>query len=252
MSRVLKNATNQITVGYSNDHKAVDVVKYKNKTCDVIAHSSGKVVWVQTGQKHNTKATGNASYGNAVKIKHANGYFTLYAHLKNVKVKLNQKVEQGQVLGYMGDTGKAYGAHLHFEVRLANNNRINPTPYLDADLPNMTITYQVYDISKKHWCPNVKANTDEYAGNKGDPIGAIYIDKLKYRTRDVGRKDYSPWVVGRNNYAGNKKPIDRLQIEGCTYRVSVKGRIGYLPWVNGLSDYAGIDGKQIDRVQIKL
>ena len=258
MSRVLKDATNQITQGYSSSHKAVDLVKYKNKTCYIIAHTEGKVVWVQTGQGHNPGSTGNKSYGNAVKIQHPNGYYTLYAHMKDVKVKLNQYVSTGQVIGYMSDSGNAKGAHLHLELRLPDNTRINPTPYLDSDLPNMgTITYQVYDCKKKYFLPNVKVNTNDYAGNKGDPVGAIYIDKLEYRTRDVGRTTYSPWVKGRNDYAGNKKPIDRFQCKGCkAYRVSIKGRLGWLSWVYKVDDtpngYAGIDGKQIDRVQIQI
>ncbi len=89
MSRVLKDAKNQITCPYSKSHKAVDVVKYKNKTCYVIAHSRGRVIWLQKGQKNNPGSTGNVSYGNCVKLKHDDGYYTLYTSLKTVEVHKN-------------------------------------------------------------------------------------------------------------------------------------------------------------------
>lgn len=64
------------------------------------------------------KETGwNAGYGGYVVIKHANGSQTLYAHQSQVAVLPGQHVEQGQVIGYVGSTGKSTGAHVHFEIR---------------------------------------------------------------------------------------------------------------------------------------
>lgn len=255
MSRVLKDANNQITCPYSSSHKAVDVVKYKNQTCEVIAHSEGVVIWAQTGKKNDKNATGNASYGNCVKIKHSNGMYTLYAHLKNVSVKLNEKVKQGQSLGYMGDTGKAYGAHLHFELRNVNDIRINPTNYLNANLPSSPIKYQVYDKYKKKWLPFVKLGTNEYAGNYNNSISGLRISDLKYRVHDKVKKKWLPYVVGLESYAGNlPNDIDGVQIKNAIYRVHLKGQ-GWLSWVskvdNTSNGYAGIYGKSIDAVQIK-
>ncbi|HPP88100.1 MAG TPA: M23 family metallopeptidase [bacterium] len=56
-------------------------------------------------------------YGKVVIIKHNQGYSTVYAHLSRFNVKVGQWVEQGEVIGYMGMTGKVTGSHLHFEVR---------------------------------------------------------------------------------------------------------------------------------------
>src|SRR5699024_7151986 len=109
MSRVLFEGENQITNGYrKNVHEAVDVVKKWYQQDAIIAHSNGSVVMVQTGMNHNPGSTGNASYGNFIKIKHDDGYYTLYAHLKEVYVKKGDMVTQGQKIGYMGDTGNAY------------------------------------------------------------------------------------------------------------------------------------------------
>ena len=134
MSRVLKNKGNQITQGYSNQHLAVDLVGSGSTLDDIIAHSDGVVNWCQTGLGNMKGSSGNASYGNCVKIAHEGGFETLYAHMSNVYVSNGQRVSKGQVIGHMGDSGNAYGGHLHFEVR-KNGSRINPTPYLDSDLP---------------------------------------------------------------------------------------------------------------------
>ncbi len=261
MSRILEDATDQITQRYKQGiHSGIDVVKYKNKLCNVLAHSEGIVVWIQTGQKNNKNATGNASYGNCVKIKHKNGMYTLYAHLKTVKVSLNENVKKGQILGYMGNTGNAKGSHLHFEVRNENNLRIDPTPYLEGDFSSTKkITYQVYDNVKNKWLNNITAGQGEnimsYAGNLGHSISGLKIDKRKYRVHDKIKNKWLPWVTGRKGYAGNLgNAIDGLQIENATYRVHLKdGK--WLPWVEKADEtnqgYAGIYGREIDAIEIK-
>jgi murein DD-endopeptidase MepM/ murein hydrolase activator NlpD len=56
-------------------------------------------------------------YGNMVEVQHPNGYTTRYAHLSGVAVRPWQPVRQGDVVGYVGASGLATGAHLHYEVR---------------------------------------------------------------------------------------------------------------------------------------
>lgn len=61
----------------------------------------------------------NSSYGNYCIISHGNGYATLYAHQSQLPlVKVGDTVEKGQVIGYVGNTGNSFGAHLHFELRV--------------------------------------------------------------------------------------------------------------------------------------
>lgn len=135
MSRILKTGENQVTNGYGNGHTGIDIVKNHNSLDTIVAHTDGTVVMVQTGKSNNKGSTGTESYGNFVKIKHANGYYTLYAHMKEVYVKNGDIVKKGQDIGYMGDTGNAYGAHVHFEVRNESDKTIDPTSYINADLP---------------------------------------------------------------------------------------------------------------------
>ena len=78
----------------------------------------------------------NGSYGNYVRIRHGNGYGTAYAHMSRLAqgIYTGKHVTQGQVIGFVGATGRATGPHLHYEV-LSGNNQINPT---SAKIPTGT------------------------------------------------------------------------------------------------------------------
>jgi murein DD-endopeptidase MepM/ murein hydrolase activator NlpD len=70
------------------------------------------------GQVVVAKSSGwNGGYGNYVVISHGNGSQTLYSHMSTVSVSVGETVAQGQVIGAVGKTGKATGAHVHFEIR---------------------------------------------------------------------------------------------------------------------------------------
>ncbi|TET88239.1 MAG: M23 family metallopeptidase [Sulfurovum sp.] len=68
-------------------------------------------------------------YGKVVKIKHAGGYVSLYAHQSRIRAKRGQKVKKGQVIGYVGNTGRSTGPHLHFGL-MKNGRWINPMKVL--------------------------------------------------------------------------------------------------------------------------
>ncbi len=67
----------------------------------------------------------NGGYGKYVVITHSNDTQTLYSHMQSVIVAYGQSVSQGQLIGYVGSTGRSTGSHLHFEVRGAKNPFIN-------------------------------------------------------------------------------------------------------------------------------
>lgn len=72
-----------------------------------------------------------AGYGNAVIVRHTQELETLYAHMNSIapQIKEGQPVSRGDILGYMGQSGRATGVHLHYEVRV-NGRPTNPKPYL--------------------------------------------------------------------------------------------------------------------------
>ncbi len=71
----------------------------------------------------------NGGYGNCIIIKHALGYTTLYGHMSRLAVRKGQYVSKGQIIGYMGSTGRSTGSHLHFEIRRFGKT-YNPSLYL--------------------------------------------------------------------------------------------------------------------------
>lgn len=140
MGQILRTYPYVITSPYGKRgnswHGGVDITGYTNgyNVLDYIcAKAKGTVVAVRSDCKG---FEGGGSYGNYVILDHGSGYRTVYAHMAygSVKVKVGDTVAERQLIGYMGNTGTAYGGHLHFEVRL-NNERIDPTPYLDKELP---------------------------------------------------------------------------------------------------------------------
>lgn len=74
-------------------------------------------------------ATWHNSYGYYVGIDHGNGFVTIYAHNSSLNVSVGQKVKQGQTVAYAGETGYAFGAHCHFEIRV-NGAKVNPLNYV--------------------------------------------------------------------------------------------------------------------------
>ena len=72
-------------------------------------------------------------YGNCVIINHGYGYKTLYGHMFRVKARGGQRVKRGEVIGYVGSTGKSTGPHCHYEV-IKNGNKIDPIYFFYNDL----------------------------------------------------------------------------------------------------------------------
>ena len=133
--RVLEGGKCEITQDYKKGvHNGIDLVGAGYTLAWEVAHSDGVVVAL----RNDCNRFEDGSYGNYIKLKHDDGYYTLYAHgaYKTNQVNVGDKVKRGARIQYMGNTGMSYGAHLHWEVRDKSDTRIDPTPYLDKDLPN--------------------------------------------------------------------------------------------------------------------
>ena len=76
-----------------------------------------------------TSAGRNGSFGKTIKIIHKHGVSTLYGHLHKLTVKKGDFVQEGQIIGKMGSTGRAVGAHLHYEIKV-NKKSVNPYDFI--------------------------------------------------------------------------------------------------------------------------
>ncbi|MEM7524303.1 MAG: DUF5930 domain-containing protein [Pseudomonadota bacterium] len=84
-----------------------------------------------TGAGEVVKAGWMRGYGKIVRIRHAFGYETIYAHLHKIRVKVGDQVERGARIGDMGSTGRSTGTHLHYEVRIGGT-AVNPAKFIEA------------------------------------------------------------------------------------------------------------------------
>ncbi len=80
-----------------------------------------------------TAGHSDGGYGNHVIINHGYGYQTLYGHMVRIKARTGQKVKRGEIIGYVGSTGKSTGPHLHYEVH-KNGRKLDPVYFFYNDL----------------------------------------------------------------------------------------------------------------------
>ena len=120
-----------VSQGYdATKHTGIDISAEQGVA--VIAAADGTVSHIQTWDGSTT--TGDQSYGNMVQITHADERTTLYAHLSKVLVSSGDSVSAGETIGYVGNTGNADGAHLHFEVQQSGQT-VDPRPFITGGNP---------------------------------------------------------------------------------------------------------------------
>lgn len=112
-------AYGRITQGFRWYHRAIDIANKEGGP--IKASDAGTVV---------TAGWSNVGYGNYVILEHGNGYRTLYAHLSSLSVGAGQRVNRGDLLGSMGNTGRSTGTHLHFEIIRAGVGNLDPNGFL--------------------------------------------------------------------------------------------------------------------------
>lgn len=99
-------------------HDGIDIAAAEGTP--IRAAEKGKVIYSDNGL---------SGYGNLIIIRHRGGYHSVYAHNRKNRVEVDRVVEKGQVIGEVGDTGRARGHHLHFEIRRGDRS-VDPMTYL--------------------------------------------------------------------------------------------------------------------------
>jgi murein DD-endopeptidase MepM/ murein hydrolase activator NlpD len=124
----VKGGIGNITMFFGQNINPISGQYYIHKGIDIATHRAGdQVLATADGQ---IVATEYASdFGNFIIIRHKHGYYTRYAHLQSMRVKLGQSVQQNEVIGYIGNTGISTGPHLHYEVHIGSDV-VDPYRYI--------------------------------------------------------------------------------------------------------------------------
>jgi murein DD-endopeptidase MepM/ murein hydrolase activator NlpD len=101
-------------------HEGIDFVGPVGKP--ILATADGVVV----------KAESSGGYGKHVRVDHGYNYETLYAHLSEIEVRIGDRVERGEIIGTLGNTGRSSGPHLHYGI-YRNGQAVNPRYYLKLE-----------------------------------------------------------------------------------------------------------------------
>lgn len=154
---------------HSSQHKGIDIPLQIGDS--IVSAFDGKVRYA----KFNT-----GGFGNLVIVRHTNGLETYYAHLSKFKVKPNQIVKAGELIGLCGSTGRSYSPHLHFEVRY-NHQAFDPEKLFDLeDLCLITEEAMVCELISKtttsHSSHN-NTNASKQASSTDLSSGTVYAIK---------------------------------------------------------------------------
>jgi murein DD-endopeptidase MepM/ murein hydrolase activator NlpD len=101
-------------------HKGIDLSTYRQGD-PIVATADGQVVTVDYDAN---------GFGNYVIIRHKHGFYTRYGHMHSFKVRTGQRVQQGEVIGYIGNTGRSTGPHVHYEVHIGSDI-VDPYTFLN-------------------------------------------------------------------------------------------------------------------------
>ena len=125
MRKPVRGGGARLTSGYGMRFHPLLKRRKMHKGVDWAARPGTPILAAGNGRVEAAKR--HSGYGNYVRIKHANGYQTSYAHMLRFGkgIRRGVKVRQGQVIGYVGSTGLSSGPHLHYEI-LVNNRHVNP------------------------------------------------------------------------------------------------------------------------------
>ena len=165
---------------------------------DIKLATGDKVVSVFEGVVRIAKYSN--SYGNVVVVRHYNGLETLYAHLSKLNVKTGDLVEVGSVIGLGGNTGRSFGAHLHFEVR-----------YLGEPI-NPNNIFAITDSSFQLTSDEIQLSKSSFRINHGEVHVHAHSHKVKSKKNSKGAK-FHKVKKGETLFAISRKygiPVNKL------------------------------------------
>ncbi len=228
-------------------HTGIDIPAPKGTP--VMAAGSGTVVWAGYGL-YFLREEFRDPYGLAVAIKHDFGYqendlYTVYGHLNEITTYQGQEVEAGDLIGYVGETGKVTGPHLHFEVRLDNNNFFgsrNPELWIAPPQGWGIIAAQVMDRSsdflERHSVMLRNVETNRYWTVITYGKGSVNPDPFYRENMVIGDLPAGKYVIW-------------IKYEGTIYDEIIDvlpGKVSYFRFFGSL----GFDSDQPDNSQSKF
>lgn len=221
--RVINESSKRITTKYGkysngSAHNGVDLgYRQDEEENRVFANSKGVVFEVQDGLNRTNGASGKASWGNFVLIKHPNGMYSRYAHLKKgtIDVIKGQEVDENTFLGVMGDSGNTFGRHLHFEVQTGYSSitRIDPTPYLIKPIYEKVIDEKRDDEEVTNFKVGDRVVVSGRATSRSDGTGsqtALYggdandISDIRYITMITDLNAVRPYHISVGQILGDR------------------------------------------------
>ena len=205
---LLFKGRNRITSGYRlpdrPDHNGLDIVG--DDSHDVLCPVAGTVKSSTMITNHNDPTW---EWGNYVRVDDAQGNRLFFCHMASRAVKVGQKVNPGDRLGVMGNTGYSFGAHTHFEVR-KSDGRTNLDPAAYLGVPNAKGTYTE---GKTGW---VQAASAWYWYEDGEPVKNVWrkVDNKWYYLGPDGKMlDGLQTIGNKQHYFFTKSQSGRLHGE---------------------------------------
>lgn len=241
----MNRACNNANIGYDQGTYRLGVVKYGTGATVKTGADCGSLVR-RCVIEATGKDPGNFNTGTEVKALLNTGLFDL------VQYTGRDCLREGDIL-----VTKTQG---HTGVIVSAPTASDGTTVTDAK----DVYYMAYCNGK--WQDEVRG-LEDYAGIENKAISGVMVrvpnHTVSVRVRRRGTSSYLGWATGydhndsNNGYAGILgKPIDRIQMKMAgghiMYRVSYVGSTAYLPWVTDATDYAGLNGKDIDKIQVCL
>jgi len=147
-----------------------------------------------TGDGRISRADNRAvGFGNHVRIDHGFGYVSIYAHMSKIEVRRGNKVKRGDLIGYVGNTGRSVAPHLHYAVGFGNHVRI------DHGFGYVSIYAHMSKIEVRRGNKVKRGDLIGYVGNTGRSVAP----HLHYEIVKDGRK-----INPINFYTGSLTPLE--------------------------------------------